>query len=87
MAKSYKKTRYYEKIKFRRRFDECQFCKEKEEPDYKDVDGLNRYLHKTGKITSRKVNGNCAKHQRRLARAIKRARFLALLPFVQKAKR
>lgn len=87
MVKPYKKTRAYEKFKFRRRFGECQFCKEKEEPDYKDIDRLGKYLHKTGKITSRKVNGNCAKHQRRLARAIKRTRFLALLPFVQQAKR
>ncbi|MBL7159005.1 30S ribosomal protein S18 [Candidatus Microgenomates bacterium] len=53
-------------------------------PDYKDIARLRRYLSEAGKITSRKVNGNCAKHQRKTARAIKRARFLALLPFVQK---
>lgn len=84
MAKSYRKRRYYKKFSFRQQFKRCQFCKEKEEPDYKDVDKLRRYLSDAGKITPRKANGNCAKHQRKLARAIKRARFLALLPFVQK---
>lgn len=84
MAKSYRKKRYYKKFKFKRRFKECQFCKEGMKPDYKDIARLRRYLSEAGKITSRKVNGNCAKHQRKTARAIKRARFLALLPFVQK---
>lgn len=84
MGRSRRKTRYYKKFKFRRKFKECQFCKERKELDYKDVDKLGKYLYETGKITSRKINGNCAKHQRRLARAIKRARFLALLPFVRR---
>ena len=85
MAKSYrKKRRYYRKFRTRRLFKECQFCKEERNPDYKNIEELERYLHQTSKISSRKVNSNCAKHQRKLARAIKRARFLALLPFVQK---
>jgi len=84
VGKSYRKKRYYKKFKSRRRFEECQFCKEEKEPDYKDVDRLDKYLYETGKITSRKINSNCAKHQRRLARAVKRARFLALLPFVRR---
>lgn len=85
MAKSYRgKRRYFKKFRTRRLFKECQFCKEGRNPDYKDIEELRKYLHQTGKITSREVNSNCAKHQRKLARAIKRARFLALLPFVQK---
>jgi len=59
----------------------CRFCAAKTEPDYKNSEELIKYTHKTGKISSRKFNGNCAKHQRRLASAIKRARFLGLLSF------
>jgi len=50
--------------------------------DYKDVDTLRRYLGETGKIKPRRQTGNCARCQRELAREIKRARHLALLPFV-----
>ena len=60
----------------------CNFCKNKiVEVDYKDVSNLSRYLNRWNKIDSANRNGNCAKHQRGLARAIKRARHLALLPF------
>jgi len=62
-------------------FTECQFCKDKTNPDYKDVENLKRFVKETGKITPRKVNGNCAKHQRKLTEVVKRARLLALLPF------
>jgi len=48
---------------------------------YKQVDALQRYVTDRGKIRSRRQTGNCAKHQRVLAQAIKRARFMALLPF------
>jgi small subunit ribosomal protein S18 len=48
---------------------------------YKQVDALQRYITDRGKIRSRRQTGNCAKHQRMLAQAIKRARFMALLPF------
>lgn len=50
--------------------------------DYKDSDGLRRYVSETGKIKPRRQTGNCARCQRELAREIKRARHLALLPFV-----
>jgi len=61
----------------------CSFCAEKiEYVDYKDVGRLRRYLSERGKILPRRVTGNCARHQRQLTRAIKRARILALLPFV-----
>lgn len=49
--------------------------------DYKQVDALRRYVTDRGKIRSRRQTGNCAKHQRVLAQAIKRARFIALLPY------
>lgn len=60
----------------------CAFCKVKTiEIDYKDSNTLTRYLNRWNKIESAKRNGNCAKHQRGLTIAIKRARHLALLPF------
>jgi small subunit ribosomal protein S18 len=60
----------------------CAFCTEKgQEIDYKNTDLLRRYVHEDGKIRPRRQTGNCAKHQRRLAVAIKRARHIALLPF------
>jgi len=60
----------------------CNFCVEKIDfIDYKKPDMLMTYISNTGKIYSRRRSGVCAKHQRRLARAIKRARFLALLPY------
>jgi small subunit ribosomal protein S18 len=61
----------------------CRFCREKREDiDYKDIATLQKYTTAQGKIFSRKRSRNCAKHQRILKRAIKRARFLALLPYV-----
>ncbi len=61
---------------------ECQFCTDKNAViDYKQVDVLRRYITDDGKIRPRRQTGTCAKHQRALARAIKRARHLALLPF------
>lgn len=60
----------------------CFFCVEKvQQIDYKDVDGLRRYLSDRGKIEPRRKTGTCAKHQRRLTIALKRARHLALLPY------
>lgn len=60
----------------------CAFCVEKRIPiDYKDANQLRRYVSDRGKIDRRRRTGTCAKHQRALARAIKRARILALLPF------
>lgn len=61
----------------------CRFCAEHiDVVDYKDVKLLQRYLNGYGKIESRKRSGNCMKHQRRVAVALKRARHIALLPFV-----
>lgn len=65
-----------------RRGRACPFCEQKvKEIDYKNADELRRYLTERGKIKPRRKNVTCAKHQRRLAVAIKRARHLALLPF------
>jgi small subunit ribosomal protein S18 len=61
----------------------CEFCQNKvTEIDYKDVETLKRFLSEYGRITPRYVSGNCAKCQRKLTRAIKLARFMALLPYV-----
>jgi small subunit ribosomal protein S18 len=69
--------------KFVARRKVCAFCVEKiRTPDYKDVKRLQRYLSDRGKILPRRRTGNCARHQRGLTTAIKRARHLALLPFV-----
>ena len=60
----------------------CSFCVDKvEDIDYKDVAKLRRYVTERGKILPRRISGNCAKHQRQLTTAIKRARNVALLPF------
>ena len=61
----------------------CNFCAEKSEYiDYKDVAKLKKYLAESGKILPRRMTGVCARHQRELAVAIKRARQMALLPYV-----
>ena len=60
----------------------CHFCSEKVTVDYKDPAKLHRYISDRGKIEPRRRSGTCAKHQRALAEAIKRARHLALLPYV-----
>jgi len=61
----------------------CSFCSDKAEViDYKDPLKLRRYISDRGKIEPRRRTGTCAKHQRALATAIKRARHLALLPYV-----
>mgnify|MGYP001122342152 CR=1 FL=1 len=61
----------------------CVFCVDKvENIDYKDTAKLRRYITERGKIVPRRISGNCAKHQRQLTVAIKRARQIALLPFV-----
>lgn len=60
----------------------CAFCSDKVESiDYKDVSKLRKYISERGKILPRRISGNCAKHQRELTMAIKRARNIALLPF------
>lgn len=60
----------------------CSFCVDKvEEIDYKDVAKLRKFITERGKILPRRITGTCAKHQRQLTIAIKRARNVALLPF------
>lgn len=60
----------------------CYFCENKKLPDYKEFETLKKFISDRGKIQAANRTGICAKHQRRLSRAIKRARHLALLPFV-----
>ena len=67
---------------FRRR-KVCRFCSEKEAViDYRDASGMKYFISERGKIVPRRISGNCAKHQREMATAVKRARILALIPFV-----
>ena len=67
-----------------RRKKVCQFCADKTERiDYKDVEKLRKYITERGKILPRRITGNCAKHQRALTVAIKRARHISLMPYVQ----
>ena len=61
----------------------CSFCADKVEViDYKDAQKLRKYLTEAGKILPRRITGNCAEHQRLLARAVKRAREAGLLAYV-----
>jgi small subunit ribosomal protein S18 len=61
----------------------CYFCKEKiEEVDYKNYNQLRRYISEKGKIRSRRITGACRRHQDQIAVAVKRAREMALLPYV-----
>ncbi len=60
----------------------CKFCVEKVKGiDYKDIQKLSKFITERGKIIPSRISGNCAGHQRQLARAIKRARLAAFLPF------
>ena len=71
--------RFFSRPKF------CQFCSDKElSIDYKKIDLLKRYITDDGKIRPRRQTGTCARHQREVAAAIKRARHIALLPFTGK---
>jgi len=75
-TKRKRKSRYREQAK-------CRFCREKvQEVDYKNVGVLSKLTTQQGKLFSRKRSGNCATHQQSCKRAIKRARFLALMPYV-----
>jgi small subunit ribosomal protein S18 len=64
---------------------QCRFCtgKEKGVIDYKNVSLLENFLTERGRIIPRRLSGNCASHQRKLRVAIKRARYLALLPYIR----
>jgi small subunit ribosomal protein S18 len=74
-----KRSSYY-----RPRKKVCTFCIKGEEVDYKDIAKLSRFISDKGKILPRRNTGLCAKHQRRLSIAIKRAREMALLPYVRR---
>jgi len=74
-----KKTLRARGIRFKK---DCAFCKNELDIDYKNIELLTRYLSSRGKILSRRISGTCAKHQRKIACEIKRARFLNLLPYV-----
>ena len=61
----------------------CAFCRDKVEfVDYKDITALRKFISDRGKIRSRRITGACRRHQNQIARAVKRARELALLPYV-----
>lgn len=61
----------------------CSFCVDKVEViDYKDTHKIRKYITERGKILPRRISGNCAKHQRQVTVAIKRARHIALLPYI-----
>jgi small subunit ribosomal protein S18 len=61
----------------------CFFCKDKvDEVDYKNINQLRRYISEKGKIRSRRITGACRRHQVQVATAVKRAREMALLPYV-----
>ena len=71
-AKKNYKRQNYKKV--------CLFCQEKSTIDYKETNKLRKFISEGGKILPRRMTGTCAKHQRELATAIKRARVAALLP-------
>jgi len=70
------------KTQFKRKI--CKFCDQKTTADYKNFEMLRRFITERGKILPRRITGTCAKHQRTLTLAIKRARVLAYLPFIKK---
>ena len=67
---------------YRKKKKICQMCAGKS-VDYKDVMIINKYINEKGKILPRRVTGTCAKHQRHVADEVKKARFMALIPFVR----
>jgi small subunit ribosomal protein S18 len=83
MAKEQRSERTPARRYFPPRKKTCRFCERNvKEIDYKNVDILKRYVADRGKIAPRRMTGTCAFHQRKLSTAIKKARLLALLPFV-----
>lgn len=79
--KKFKKSKREKKV-YKKKF--CRFCQEKTKTvlDYKDVARLQKFMTERGKILPSRISGNCAKHQRMVARAIKLSRSIALLPYV-----
>jgi len=71
---------------YKRRRKVCRFCENKiNYTDFKDERLLRRFTTERGKIVPRRVSGNCAKHQRKLTTAIKRARYMAIMPFASES--
>jgi len=60
----------------------CVFCKKEFDINYKNLELLSRYISSKGKALSRRITGNCAKHQRKITKEMKQARYLSLLPYV-----
>jgi len=82
-SKSRKKKKFKSRSTFRFKRKSCRFCSEKTtEINFKDTSRLQKYLTEKGKIIPSRISGNCARHQRQVARAIKRARAISLLPYV-----
>jgi small subunit ribosomal protein S18 len=85
-ARARKKARRQQRKKGFVRRKVCRFCADKALVlDYRDAKTLRLFVSETGKMIPRRISGNCAKHQRPLAMAIKRARILALLPYTGQA--
>ena len=83
MAEKVEKTERKDSRSRRMRKKVCNFCVDKNctAIDYKDYGKLRRFISERAKILPRRITGTCAEHQRQLTRAIKRARYLALLPY------
>ena len=78
-------AKYYYGNTGRRRRKMCRLCGDKVKSiDYKNIDLLRSFTTERGKIIPRRISGNCAKHQRQVTAAVKRARNIALMPFVRK---
>ncbi len=83
VSKTAARRRKKAKLLAARKKKACRFCADKVETiDYKDVVVLRKFLTDRAKIFPRRTSGNCAKHQRQLATAVKRARYMAMLPYV-----
>lgn len=81
-ASAEKKENRIRRRPMRRRKKVCAFCvEENKEIDFKDVATLKKYVSERGKIFPRRITGNCAKHQRAITLAVKRARHVALMPY------
>lgn len=80
---SKKPTRFKRNKFFKKRF--CKFCTNPDlEIDYKNPEILKKFIIESGKIRPRRISGTCSKHQRKLTREIKRARQMALIPYVER---
>jgi small subunit ribosomal protein S18 len=71
-----------QKKKIRRSTTPCAYCVKGIEPDYKNTEDLSQYTAGRSRIVSRMTTGICQKHQKRMSRAIKRARYLSMMPYI-----